>query len=106
MVAHKNEKYSGVRVGIITVHRAFNYGSVLQCFALQSYLQDLGCDVRVIDYRQRWTEEIYKPFSLYFIWKALKSGDIHLVVDYWRKRKDRKRRLAISKPFFENFRKH
>lgn len=67
MVAHKNEKYSGVRVGIITVHRAFNYGSVLQCFALQSYLQNLGCDVRVIDYRQRWTEEIYKP-SAYILY--------------------------------------
>ena len=106
MATYENEKYSRIRVGIITVHRAFNYGSVLQCFALQSYLQDLGYDVRVIDYRQRWTEEIYKPFSLYFIWKALKSGDIHLVIVYWRKRKDRKHRLAISKPFFENFRKH
>ena len=58
MDTYENEKYSRIRVGIITVHRAFNYGSVLQCFALQSYLQNLGCDVRVIDYRQRWTEEM------------------------------------------------
>ena len=45
-----------MKIGIITVHRAYNYGSVLQCYALQEYLKSLGHDVWVIDYRQQWTD--------------------------------------------------
>ena len=59
-----------MKVGIITVHRAYNYGSVLQCYSLQEYLKSLGHDVWVIDYRQKWTEAVYKPFSLYYIWHS------------------------------------
>lgn len=53
-----------MKIGIITVHRAYNYGSVLQCFALQEYLKSLGHDVWVIDYRQKWTEATYGSFFL------------------------------------------
>lgn len=52
-----------MKVGVITFHRAFNYGAVLQCYALVSLIRNLGHDVRVIDYRQSWTEEAYKYFS-------------------------------------------
>ena len=52
------------RIGILTFHRAHNYGAVLQCYALQQILMQLGYDARVIDYRQKFTERIYKLFSL------------------------------------------
>jgi hypothetical protein len=55
-----------MKIGILTVHRAYNYGSVLQCYALQEYLKSLGHDVWVIDYRQPWTEAVYKAFSFYY----------------------------------------
>lgn len=94
-----------MKIGIITVHRAYNYGSVLQCYALQEYLKSLGHDVWVIDYRQRWTEAVYKPFSLYYIWHFLKQKDIRAIIDYWRKRKSRAKRLNETKPLFESFMK-
>lgn len=52
-----------MKVGILTFHRAQNYGAVLQCYALQETLRGLGHDVSVIDYRQPWIEEFYKVLS-------------------------------------------
>ena len=39
-----------MNVGIITFHNAINYGAVLQTYALQTSLQNLNCDVHVINY--------------------------------------------------------
>lgn len=38
------------KVGIITLHRVVNYGSVLQTYALQKKIYECGCDSTVIDY--------------------------------------------------------
>ncbi len=53
------------KVGILTFHRAHNYGAVLQCYALQEVLKKLGHDVLVIDYRQFYIEKMYAPFSVF-----------------------------------------
>lgn len=92
-----------MKIGIITVHRAYNYGSVLQCYALQEYLRKAGHEVWVIDYRQRWTEAVYKPFSWYYIWQFVKRRDIHTIVAYWRCRKEKRYNLKHSKPIFSSF---
>ena len=92
-----------MKVGIITVHRAYNYGSVLQCYALQEYMKSLGHDVWVIDYRQKWTEATYKSFSLYYIWQFVKRRDIHTIVGYWRARKERQQNLRQAKLVFSSF---
>lgn len=52
-----------MKTGILTFHRAHNYGAVLQCYALQEILRRRGHEVHVIDYRQPWIEEFYKLFS-------------------------------------------
>ena len=38
------------KVGILTFHWSDNYGAVLQAYALQSYLNNLGIDSEIIDY--------------------------------------------------------
>lgn len=38
------------KVGIITMHRVLNCGSVLQAFALQKKISDFGCNCEIIDY--------------------------------------------------------
>ena len=48
------------RVGILTFHRAHNYGAVLQCFALKETIRQMGYDVQVIDYRQPQIENSYR----------------------------------------------
>ncbi len=48
-----------MKVGIITFHRADNYGAVLQCYALQEVIQQWGHDVEIIDYRNPHIESAY-----------------------------------------------
>jgi hypothetical protein len=38
------------KIGIITYHFALNYGSAIQCFALQEYLCKKGYDVKIINF--------------------------------------------------------
>lgn len=40
-----------IKIGILTLHTAINYGAVLQAYALQKVLQKHGYDSEVIDYR-------------------------------------------------------
>ncbi len=53
-----------MKIGILTFHRAENFGAVLQCYALQSYLESLGHEVEIIDYRCKAIEEVYYLFNL------------------------------------------
>lgn len=39
-----------MKVLIVTTQRHFNFGTLLQCHALQHYLESQGCDVDVLDY--------------------------------------------------------
>lgn len=53
-----------MRIGILTFHCAHNYGAVLQCYALQSYLEKKGHEVGVIDYRPTAITNVYKWFYI------------------------------------------
>ena len=53
-----------MKIGILTFHRAHNYGAVLQCYALQEVLKSMGHDVQVIDYRQPFIEDVYRTFNI------------------------------------------
>ena len=48
-------------VGILTFHRAVNYGAVLQAYALQQTLNEIGIPNEVIDYRCSFIENHYDP---------------------------------------------
>lgn len=39
-----------MKVGIQTFHKTTNYGAILQTYALQKYINDMGIDCEVIDY--------------------------------------------------------
>lgn len=52
---------SQLKVGIITFHRAANYGAMLQCFALKQCLKSLGYEsTQVVDYRSPAIERCYE----------------------------------------------
>lgn len=59
-----------MKIGIITFHRANNFGTVLQCYALQETLRHLGYEAEVVDYREPFTELIYNPIR----WDIMKQG--------------------------------
>lgn len=48
-----------MRIGILTFHYAHNYGAVLQAFALKSYLESVGCEVSILDYRNEIIQKNY-----------------------------------------------
>ncbi len=50
-----------MKVLIITLHRVFNYGSVLQAYATQKVFEKAGCDVEIIDYitEQRTNKHLF-----------------------------------------------
>lgn len=48
------------RVGIITFHRAANYGAVLQAYALQKKMNEMGCEAEIIDYECPLIDDLYR----------------------------------------------
>lgn len=78
-----------MRIGIITFHASFNYGSMLQAWAMQSWLQKYGHEVKIINYRSVKQKQIYShPFAinslrsiLALVYKTLRFGTA-----YWNKR--------------------
>lgn len=54
------------KVGILTFHRAENYGAILQSFGLYSKLKniDMEDDIEIIDYRSKVIEKPYKIIYL------------------------------------------
>lgn len=53
-----------MKIGILTFHRAVNYGAVLQAYALQEYLRQKGHDVYILDYKPDYMQERYALHSL------------------------------------------
>ena len=39
-----------MKVSLVTLHRVFNYGSVLQAYATQKIFEDAGCEAEIVDY--------------------------------------------------------
>ena len=47
------------KIGIITFHAAFNSGSMLQAYALQTFLQKLGYEAEIINFRSKEQKYMY-----------------------------------------------
>ena len=52
-----------MKIGILTFHRAHNYGAMLQAYALLHVLQSKGHNVEFISYRQPKIEEAYQSWT-------------------------------------------
>lgn len=80
-----------MKIGILTFHRALNYGAVLQCYALFETLKNMGHDVEVIDYRPPYIEKYRKLFYKREFKKMSVAKKIDtllkLPLTYWSKRK-------------------
>ena len=53
-----------MKVGILTYHRAENYGALLQAYALKTYLEQEYYSVELIDYWPQYHENYFKIFSI------------------------------------------
>lgn len=52
-----------MKIGVITYHRARNFGSALQAYALNRYLNENGWDAEVIDYHSSAQDQLYTLFE-------------------------------------------
>ena len=83
------------KIGIITFHRADNLGAVLQAYALQSVLEEMGKNVEIIDYycpaigADRVHASGVKGIALWLYYRIKHRGF----------EKFRKCRLHLSKPY-------
>ena len=69
-----------MKIGILTYHRAENYGALLQAYALLTYLGSLGHEVSFIDYWPKYHSDYFKIFSwATFTKRPLKSKLLMLV---------------------------
>lgn len=61
-----------MKIGIITFHSAHNYGAVLQAYALNKKIINLGYEAEIIDYRPQFITELYSVNPIHKLYK-LKS---------------------------------
>lgn len=91
-----------MKIGILTFHRALNYGAVLQCYSLSEILRAMGHDVEVIDYRPAYIEKHRKIFNINSIRREKFIGKLKttclIPITYVKKRK--------ASQAFDNFLKH
>ena len=68
-----------MKIGILTYHRAENYGALLQAYAMLTYLRSLGHEVSFVDYWPKYHSDYFKVFSLKaFMCSSLKSKLVKL----------------------------
>ena len=67
-----------MKLGILTYHRAENYGALLQAYALRTYLKRHVEKVEFVDYWPDYHREHYKVFS----WKKLKKQNFKGKMSY------------------------
>lgn len=49
------------KVGIVTFHASYNYGSMLQAYALQQVILNMGFDCEIINFRTERQKQMYRP---------------------------------------------
>lgn len=89
------------RIGILTFHRACNYGAVLQCYALQTLLSSLGYKSGVVDFRPDYIEKNYRFFSFQKFLHSIQHP--RLAVSYIKGMSERRNRKRLFSPFAERF---
>lgn len=57
-------------IGLLTYHAAHNFGSMLQAYALQNFLQNSGYKVTIINYRLPEQKEFYQLYRVKYGYKA------------------------------------
>lgn len=86
-----------MNIKIITIHAMHNPGSVFQCYALQNYLESIGCNVQIINYLPKYLFDEGSPI-LYIIKQLLYYKTIKIRA----KKFDDfiKKELHISTPYY------
>lgn len=61
-----------MKIGIVTFHRATNYGATLQAYALVSYFKSLGHETEIIDCKSEGMASLFRPINVSSIIQKVK----------------------------------
>ena len=88
------------KIGILTFHRAENYGAVLQAYALQEKLSKDAMPAEIIDYRN---ENIEAPYKFFYIkGKSIKGKIKTIISDFMFLTRNLKRKKAFTEFYNKN----
>ncbi len=90
------------KIGILTFHYAHNYGAVLQAYALKFYLENIGHDVSIIDYKNQIIEDYHKVFNIRRLIAKNPFTILKINFIYWMTLSYRKKRFLIFNEFIES----
>lgn len=78
-----------MKIGIVTFHCSYNYGSALQAYALQTYLKKCGYNAKIINYVDLINFEDYQLFRKSLYKKKIKSlvGDLYYLLPNYKRKK-------------------
>lgn len=85
-----------MKIGILTYHRAENYGALLQAYGLKTYLETLGHDVSFVDYWPDYHKEYFDLFPLAKFRTAGIKTKVKIIINFclfYLVRKTRKKNL-------------
>lgn len=93
------------KIGIITYHRAINYGAILQAYALQTKLNEFGAQSIILDYRNKRLEKIHSRKNITDCKKPKEFARYLLLYRNFNKRHDKfrdfsKNYLKLSSPMY------
>jgi polysaccharide pyruvyl transferase WcaK-like protein len=69
-----------MKIGILTYHRAENYGALLQAYATKTYLQSLGHDVSFVDYWPKYHSDYFSIFPIRVFNKRNAKGKLSMLL--------------------------
>lgn len=84
-----------MKIGILTYHKAHNYGALLQAVGLRTALQELGHEVYFVDFFPEYHKSIYKPLTWKKFWRTPHSKKIRYLLNF----KYRKERIRNFNSF-------
>lgn len=90
-----------MKVGILTFHRAYNYGAVLQTYALQSILRELGYDAFVVDYN---CDAVYSDYKILDWRRVIRKNPVKMISQLFREIRKvpiKIKKKNVFKPFIE-----
>lgn len=73
-----------MKIGILTFHFAYNYGAMLQAYALSHFIKDMGLDVTIIDYRPAAINYLYRPR-----WADFFHHPLQIAVNHYKQKKNK-----------------
>lgn len=89
--------------GILTFHRAHNYGAMLQAIALRTKLAENGDSVFFIDYWPEWHQQEYNIFNKQVYQSLSPLRKLNYIRKYFRDRTAKKQRIEVFEHFYKRF---